>query len=104
MSYLINRKNIVKYLFTQNIDGLELKAKIPSEKIVFAHGSFFNGHCARCNKNIDISLINKGISNGTVVYCECGGCRRSHLRQDNGYIVPWVCVDEAIHRRGCGDG
>ena len=39
-------KNIVKYIYTQNIDGLEIKAKIPNDKLIFAHGNFYNGHCA----------------------------------------------------------
>lgn len=73
MKYMVEQGN-VKYVFTQNIDGLELKAKIPVEKIVFAHGSFTEGHCAKCNKKVDIQKINEGINNGNIIYCEiCGG-------------------------------
>ena len=73
MNYLMS-KNIVKYVFTQNIDGLELKAKIPKEKIIFAHGTFTRGHCPQCHIDIDINKINKGIEEGKVVMCEiCGG-------------------------------
>ena len=73
MKYMIDQ-GIVKYVFTQNIDGLELKAKIPKEKIVFAHGSFTEGHCSKCGKKIDINIINQGIENGKVVYCDtCNG-------------------------------
>ena len=32
-------------LFTQNIDGLELIAGLPEEKLVFAHGSFASASC-----------------------------------------------------------
>ena len=32
-------------LYTQNIDGLELLAGLPQEKIVFAHGSFASASC-----------------------------------------------------------
>ena len=70
MNYLIKQKNNVKYLFTQNIDGLEIKAKIPSNKIIFAHGNFLDGHCSKCKKNIDIKLINKGIEELKIVYCD----------------------------------
>jgi NAD-dependent SIR2 family protein deacetylase len=67
-------KNIVKYVFTQNIDGLELKANIPSEKIIFAHGTFTQGHCPQCKIPVDINKINKGIEEGYVVRCDiCGG-------------------------------
>jgi NAD-dependent SIR2 family protein deacetylase len=73
MKYMID-KGIVKYVFTQNIDGLELKAKIPKEKIVFAHGTFTEGHCSKCNVKVDINKINEGINNGTIIYCDiCGG-------------------------------
>ena len=73
MKYMID-KGIVKYVFTQNIDGLELKAKIPKEKIVFAHGSFTEGHCSKCGVKVDINLINEGINDGKIVYCNiCGG-------------------------------
>ena len=74
MSFMIYKKNNIKYIFTQNIDNLELKAKIPENKIVFAHGSFNKGHCAVCKNEIDINLINEGIKNQKVVYCKkCGG-------------------------------
>ena len=70
MNYLIKQKNNVKYLFTQNIDGLEIKAKIPINKLIFAHGNFLNGHCSKCKKYIDIKLINKGVEELKVVYCD----------------------------------
>ena len=44
------KKNIVKYIYTQNIDGLELKAKIPNEKLIFSHGNFYTGNCPKCDK------------------------------------------------------
>ena len=73
MNFLVN-KNMVKYIFTQNIDGLEKKAKIPDEKLVFAHGNFYTGHCAQCNIPIDIEKINEGVKKGEVYYCpKCKG-------------------------------
>jgi len=44
------KKNIVKCVCTQNIDGLEIKAKIPNEKLIFAHGNFYTGNCLKCDK------------------------------------------------------
>ena len=73
MNFMIN-KNFIKYVFTQNIDGLEIKAKIPQEKLIFAHGNFIEGHCAKCYKDIDIENINEGIKKGEVYYCpDCKG-------------------------------
>ena len=59
----------IKYIFTQNIDGLEIKAKIPQEKLVFAHGNSYEGHCPKCQTNIDIEKINDGINKGEIYYC-----------------------------------
>ena len=73
MNFFVS-KNIVKYIFTQNIDGLEKKAKIPDEKLIFAHGNFYTGHCAKCNCSIDIEKINEGIQKGEIYYCpKCSG-------------------------------
>ena len=73
MNFFVS-KNIVQYIFTQNIDGLEKKAKIPDDKLIFAHGNFYTGHCAKCNKSIDIKVINEGIEKGQIYYCpDCGG-------------------------------
>ena len=73
MNFLVS-KNIVKYVFTQNIDGLEIKAKIPPNKLIFAHGNFLSGHCAKCYKEIDIKKIEDGIQKGEVYYCpDCSG-------------------------------
>ena len=73
MSFL-TKKNYVKYIFTQNVDGLEIKAKIPNEKLVFAHGNNNEGHCAKCHYEVDIAKINEGIKKGEVYYCpKCNG-------------------------------
>ena len=73
MNFFVH-KNIVKYIFTQNIDGLEIKAKIPEEKLIFAHGNFYKGHCGKCDKEIDIKKINEGIKNDKIYYCPvCNG-------------------------------
>ena len=73
MNFMV-QKNLVKYIFTQNIDGLEKKAKIPDDKLIFAHGNFYTGHCAKCNSDIDIAKINEGIEKGEIYYCpKCNG-------------------------------
>jgi len=68
MNFLVH-KNIVRYIYTQNIDGLEKKAKIPDEKLIFSHGNFYEGHCPKCQCSIDIQKINEGIEKGEVYYC-----------------------------------
>ena len=65
----LTKRNYVKYIFTQNIDGLEIKAKIPEEKLVFAHGNSNEGHCPKCETDIDIEKINDCINKGEIYYC-----------------------------------
>lgn len=73
MKYLID-KGKCQLIFTQNFDGLETKANIDKENIIFAHGTLTEGHCIVCNEIIDINLINKGIDEGKIVKCfKCGG-------------------------------
>ena len=65
MNFLVH-KNLVKYIFTQNVDCLEIKAKIPSEKIVYVHGNYLSGHCPNCKKAASIDKIIEGIENEKV--------------------------------------
>ena len=39
------QKNIVRRIYTQNVDGLELKAGVPYDKMVFAHGKILIFRC-----------------------------------------------------------
>ena len=73
MKYLIDKKKC-DLIFTQNFDGLEIKADIDKNNIIFAHGTLTEGHCVLCNEEIDINLINKGIEEGKVIKCfKCEG-------------------------------
>jgi len=74
MSFLTNR-SLVHHIYTQNIDGLELKAEIPKEKILFAHGNSKEAHCCGCKKEIDIELQNNYIKDGKILYCPDEDCK-----------------------------
>ncbi|XP_022247435.1 NAD-dependent protein deacetylase sirtuin-3-like [Limulus polyphemus] len=45
---LLHEKKKLLRMYTQNIDGLERLAGIPSEKLVEAHGSFNTASCIKC--------------------------------------------------------
>ena len=68
MNFFVKKK-LVKYIFTQNVDGLEIKAKIPEEKIVYVHGNSLTGHCPKCKISVDINKIKQGIEKGKVYFC-----------------------------------
>ena len=68
MKYLIDN-NIVGKIYTQNIDGLELKAGIDKEKVCFVHGNLLESNCMKCNEKIDIKELKELIEKGEIKYC-----------------------------------
>jgi NAD-dependent histone deacetylase SIR2 len=74
MSFL-NSKGWLNLIYTQNIDSLELKTKIPKEKIVFAHGNLLESHCAGCKKDYDHEKLHQHIKEGTVLFCDLSVCK-----------------------------
>jgi len=70
MGYLC-KKNIVKKIYTQNVDGLELKAGVPINKMVFAHGKITEAACPSCGKEYDINVLkNEYVMKDKIMYCE----------------------------------
>lgn len=70
----IIEKNLGCYVFTENFEGNEVKSGLLQKNVVYGRGNLLEGHCVKCNKKIDMQLINKGIEEGTIVNCdECKG-------------------------------
>jgi NAD-dependent SIR2 family protein deacetylase len=69
MSFL-NHKGLLNLIYTQNIDSLEFKAKIPKEKIVFAHGNLLESHCSKCYIECDFEKQQNHIKEGKILYCQ----------------------------------
>ena len=60
-----SKKNIY-----QNGDGLELKAGVPYDKIVFAHGKITEAACPSCGKEYDINVLkNDYVMKDKILYC-----------------------------------
>jgi NAD-dependent histone deacetylase SIR2 len=56
------------------VDGLEIKAGVSREKIVFAHGNRNEANCVVCKSKVPAEEIMKSIKTGHVYYCEkCRG-------------------------------
>ncbi len=53
---LIDKGHVLK-VYTQNIDALEMIAKIPQEKFIAAHGSFEKGRCLNCLFEYDLEWM-----------------------------------------------
>nr|ODN81378.1 NAD-dependent histone deacetylase SIR2 [Cryptococcus depauperatus CBS 7841] len=68
---LFNKHNILKRVFTQNIDTLETLADLSPELIVEAHGSFATSHCLKCRRKVDSEeVLRAGVRKGQVVKCD----------------------------------
>jgi NAD-dependent SIR2 family protein deacetylase len=69
MGFLNNEKKIVKRIYTQNVDGLELLAGVPRNKMTFAHGTITEAGCPNCLKEYDIEEVRKNVMAGKILYC-----------------------------------
>lgn len=66
------QKDLLHMCYSQNIDGLEKKAGVPSDKLVQAHGHLETAHCSECGKEFDTAEMKTCISSGEVAWCSCG--------------------------------
>jgi NAD-dependent histone deacetylase SIR2 len=79
---LLAKKNVLHFAFTQNIDGLEQDAGVPTDKILWAHGNWKSQHCWKCKTEYPDDLMKKAIREGEVPYClkaECGGAVKPNV-------------------------
>lgn len=65
----LNHKGYLSKIYTQNVDGLELKAGLPRDRVVFAHGVTTEAGCPNCLKSVDINVIRKHVLNEKIYYC-----------------------------------
>lgn len=71
---LLEEKNKLLRVYTQNIDGLEKMTGISENKLCEAHGSFRTAHCLICRQEIGIDQVNQAIDMKTPLKCtHCGG-------------------------------
>lgn len=75
---LFQEKNLLKRVYTQNIDTLERVAGIKDKYIVEAHGSFANNHCIDCSEEMSIDelkrqMFNKQVNDGIPTCTKCKG-------------------------------
>ena len=56
------------------MDGLEIKAGVSKEKIVFAHGNRNEANCVNCKIKVPVDEVKLSIKKGQVYFCpECSG-------------------------------
>jgi len=69
MGFLTNIKKIVKRIYTQNVDGLELLAGVPRAKVTFAHGTITEAGCPNCLKEYHVEDVRKYVNEGKILKC-----------------------------------
>ncbi|KAL2816563.1 DHS-like NAD/FAD-binding domain-containing protein [Aspergillus granulosus] len=71
---LLERKALLKFVVTQNIDGLEFDAGVSPEKVLNAHGNWKSQRCVKCKIAFHDEGMKAAIQAGTVPICGQEGC------------------------------
>nr|AUZ82948.1 sirtuin 2-1 [Brachionus koreanus] len=79
---LLVDQQMVRKIYTQNIDNLELMAGISNDKIIHAHGSFRTGHCLECRTEYTMEWMKKKLEKENILYCEKEECSGGLVKPD----------------------
>lgn len=66
---MMHEKKMLLRVYTQNVDGLEEKAGLPSKKVVYAHGSLHKLKCIKCGAQVDSEDLRQVVLDGNVPHC-----------------------------------
>lgn len=72
--------------YTQNIDGLELSAGLPINKLVQAHGHTRSAHCIDCGKEYTMAEFQEYVAREEVMFCAL--CREEDDETYRGLVKP----------------
>ena len=75
---LLQDKQLLHRVYTQNIDTLERMAGVREELIVEAHGSFAHNHCIDCGEEMSVAEFGRQLGAATPQCPECHG----HVKPD----------------------
>ncbi len=80
---LLHKKGVLRRIYTQNIDALEVLAGVPESKVIEAHGTFRTGHCTNpsCRQPCDLPWLKSQIfqpekNEGVPKCAKCKGVMR----------------------------
>ena len=64
----------LKFVITQNIDGLHHRSGVPAERIIELHGNGSYAHCLACLKRYELEWVREAMARTGPPNCEaCGG-------------------------------
>lgn len=67
---LLEQRNQLLRVYSQNIDGLEQEAGVSSKRVVYAHGSLQWATCCKCKRKVTAQDMNEEIRRGLVARCQ----------------------------------
>lgn len=67
---LLQDKNLLNLVYTQNIDSLEERAGVENSKIVYAHGNINEATCSNCRKQHNVEKLREHLNKGEILYCD----------------------------------
>lgn len=67
---LLAEKGILRRIYSQNIDTLEIAAGIPDDIAILVHGSFATASCTLCRRPCDIEPIRTCVMEGSIPSCK----------------------------------
>jgi NAD-dependent SIR2 family protein deacetylase len=76
------QRGLVAKVFSQNVDGLCLKAGVPPEKLVQVHGSFDTARCDSCGIDCPMERLRDAAHLQEIPHCvssDCGGVARPNV-------------------------
>ena len=76
---MLQEEGLLHICFTQNIDGLEIKAGINSELLVEAHGNYRGAHCVKCWSSAPIDEMMDHIKRQEIYKCGCSGLIKPNI-------------------------
>lgn len=65
---LLQNRSLLKYLFTQNVDGLERYVGIDPHINIEVHGTFLSASCFKCKKEYNIADIRQVLFSFSIIF------------------------------------
>ena len=67
---LLQDRGVLRTVYTQNIDGLEIAAGVTSDHLVQCHGSFKSATCIKCRTSVPGDEIKENLLKGEIANCK----------------------------------
>ena len=80
---LLQNRGLLRYVFTQNVDGLERYIGIDPKKLCEVHGTFMTASCHECGTGMSIAEVRKRVKNGDIpIDCPATDCPLGFVKPD----------------------